>query len=205
MTGDLPAGFMLRTDFLGAAEEAALIESIRGIPFGEVRMHGVAAKRRVAQFGWRYSFDSYRVTPGAPVPVALLDVRERAAGLANAAAPDFAEVLVTEYPPGAGIGWHRDAPQFGIVAGVSLGSPCRMRFRTGKPHSRRTVNVELPARSIYLLTGAARNDWQHMIPPVDDFRWSITFRTFRRPLPALATDASSCPGFDTASKLRSLK
>ena len=39
----------------------------------------------------------------------------------------FAMALINEYPPGAPIGWHRDAPQYGIVAGVSLLSSCRMR------------------------------------------------------------------------------
>src|SRR5205823_5561673 len=98
-------------------------------------------------------------------------------------AADFAEVLVTEYKPGAGIGWHRDAPPFGIVAGVSLGSPCRMRFRQIQPEAPRAVAVDLPARSIYLLTGSARKDWQHMIPPVPELRWSLTFRTLRRRQP----------------------
>ena len=180
MNGDMPEGFVLQPDFLGSDEEAALIAFIKTVPFGEVRMHGVTAKRRVAQFGWRYSFESYRLTPAPPIPLELLEVRDRAAMLARVNAFEFAEVLVTEYPPGAGIGWHRDAPRFGIVAGVSLGSGCRMRLRTGGADNRRTVAVELPARSIYLLTGSARKEWQHMIPPVRQPRWSVTFRTLRR-------------------------
>jgi alkylated DNA repair protein (DNA oxidative demethylase) len=181
----LPEGFLLRTEFLTAPEEAELIEFVRRVAFGEVRMHGVAAKRRVAQFGWRYSFESYQLTPAASVPPALYDLRQRAAMLAKVEALDLSEVLVTEYTPGAGIGWHRDAPVFGIVAGVSLGAGCRMRFRTGEVRKWRTVAVELPARSIYVLSGSARKEWQHMIPPVHEQRWSITFRTLRRP-PAAA-------------------
>jgi DNA oxidative demethylase len=181
VTEGLPEGFSLRTESLDIPEEEELIGFIRGLSFGEVRMHGVAAKRRVAQFGWRYSFESYRLTPASPVPPALYDLRQRAAMLANVEALDFSEVLVTEYAPGAGIGWHRDAPVFGIVAGVSLGAGCRMRFRTGKVRKWRTVAVELPARSIYVLAGSARKEWQHMIPPVHEQRWSITFRTLRRP------------------------
>ena len=180
---DPPQGFLLRTDFLTLPEEAALLAFIRDLPFGEVRMHGVAAKRRVAQFGWRYSFESYRLTPGPPVPPELFELRESAARVADIDSLEFSEVLVTEYPPGAGIGWHRDAPHFGIVAGVSLGSPCRMRFRKGEVHHRESFTVELPARSIYLLTGSIRANWQHMIPPVAGLRWSITFRTLRHPRP----------------------
>jgi DNA oxidative demethylase len=171
--GDWPEGF------LDSSEEAALIEFTGTVSFGVVRMHGVEAKRRVAQFGWRYSFESYRLTPAQAAPEALLGLRERVAARAGIAAEGFSEVLVTEYPPGAGIGWHRDAPHFGIVAGVSLGA-CRMRFRRGEARQRETTAVDLAPRSLYLLTGSARTEWRHTIPPVKELRWSITFRTLRR-------------------------
>jgi hypothetical protein len=37
--------------------------------------------------------------------------------------------LINEYRPGAPIGWHRDAPQYEVVAGLSLLSACHMKFR----------------------------------------------------------------------------
>jgi alkylated DNA repair dioxygenase AlkB len=91
----------------------------------------------------------------------------------------WAEALVTEYAPGAGIGWHRDAPTFGVVAGISLAGSCRMRFQTGAGAARKACALELPPRSIYGLTGEARQNWQHMIPPTRELRYSITFRTLR--------------------------
>lgn len=33
--------------------------------------------------------------------------------------------------------------------------------------------------SIYKMTGAARWDWQHCVPPMKALRWSITFRSRR--------------------------
>jgi alkylated DNA repair protein (DNA oxidative demethylase) len=179
MSGNLPEGFVLTPDFVEPEEERALIEFLRALQFGNVRMHGVTAKRRVAQFGWHYSFESYRLTEAAPLPESLEPVRERAAALAHVDPEEFSEALVTEYPAGAGIGWHRDAPQFGIVTGISLGAACRMRFQRGEGRERMTAAVELPARSIYLLTGIARKEWQHMIPSLKELRWSITFRTLR--------------------------
>lgn len=176
----LPEGFLLFQDFLTREQEQTLIALIRSLSFGEVRMHGVTAKRRVAQFGWHYSFESYRLTPAPDLPEPLRPIRERAAALVSIAPEEFAETLVTDYPPGAGIGWHRDAPPFGIVAGVSLGAACRMRFQTGKGADRVTAAVELSPRSIYFLTGSARTEWQHTIPAVKEHRWSITFRTLRR-------------------------
>jgi hypothetical protein len=51
----------------------------------------------------------------------------------------FAHALVTEYRPGTPIGWHRDAPHFAVVAGVSLAGSCVMRFRprTAKPRQKK--------------------------------------------------------------------
>jgi DNA oxidative demethylase len=180
MAGELPHGFILRPDFLTEGEEQALVESIRAIPFGSVTMRGVTAKRRVAQFGWRYSFETYKLTPAAPLPPQLAVIRDRAAAVANVEPSAFSEALVTEYLAGAGIGWHRDAPHFGIVAGISLGAECRMRFQRGEGKDRVTSAVVLPPRSIYLLTSEARTVWQHTIPAVRDTRWSVTFRTLRK-------------------------
>jgi alkylated DNA repair dioxygenase AlkB len=94
--------------------------------------------------------------------------------------PDgLAQILVTRYPPGAPIGWHRDAPMFGLVVGVSLGSASRMRFQRGKGEERRTWELELAPRSAYVLAGQARWTWQHSVPPVKKLRYSVTFRTLR--------------------------
>jgi len=143
-------------------------------------MHGVVAKRRVRHFGWSYTYDSARIGPGPEIPEFLLPVRARLAGFASVAPDDLAEALVTEYPAGAGIGWHRDAPAFGIVAAVSLGSSCRMRFRRGKVGAWETAEETLAPRSAYAITGEARSGWQHGIPPAANKRWSVTFRTLRR-------------------------
>ena len=175
----LPDGFLLKLDFLGAEEERELIIFIRTLHFGEVRMHGVVAKRLIVHFGLRYAFASHHLSPAAEIPAAFRPIQARAEQLAGIEPAAFSEVLVTEYSPGAGIGWHRDAPPFGIIAGVSLASPCRMRFQRGTPERRESTFVELQPRSAYLLTGNARNEWQHSIPAMKELRYSITFRTLK--------------------------
>jgi alkylated DNA repair dioxygenase AlkB len=87
------------------------------------------------------------------------------------------QVLCTEYDIGVGIGWHRDKPHFDKVFGLSLGSACKLRFRrpAGKMWNRFTLNAE--PRSLYMMSGASRQVWEHRIPPVEAPRYSITFRT----------------------------
>jgi len=93
---------------------------------------------------------------------------------------ELVEVLVTHYPPGAGIGWHRDAPMFGVVVGVSLARACRFRFQRGNGAERVTAAAALDPRSAYVLDGPARWQWQHSIPPAKTERYSVTYRTLRR-------------------------
>ena len=106
--------------------------------------------------------------------------RETAASFAGMEPEDLQHVLVTEYGPGAGIGWHRDKAVFGRVVGVSLLSPCvfRMRRAVGKKKWER-VNLIAEPRSAYLLSGPARCEWEHSIPQMDALRYSITFRSLR--------------------------
>jgi alkylated DNA repair dioxygenase AlkB len=183
---DLPQGFRYQDDFITPAEEASLAGHIANVEFSAFEMRGVAARRRVAFFGSAY--DS-RNTPTAELPGFLFPLRARLAEWVRVKPEDFATALINEYPPGAPIGWHRDAPQYGIVTGVSLLTPCRMKLRpyvspaahTKDSRSRKTTHeLELFPRSAYLMSGQARSDYEHSIPAVEALRYSITFRTLRK-------------------------
>ncbi len=172
-------GFLLREAFITPDEELGLLERVRSLEFHEMKMRGVVARRRVIHYGVKYSFETFKASPGPPLPEFLLPVRDRAAAFADVQTPDLAEALITEYSPGAAIGWHRDASPFGIVIGISLLSACRFRFRRGKVRAWETAEVPLPPRSAYVLKGAARSEWEHSIPAVSALRYSITFRTLK--------------------------
>jgi alkylated DNA repair dioxygenase AlkB len=175
-----PEGLVYVPEFLTEGEERDLLVHIGGVAFAEIRMHGQVARRRTAHFGWMYGYESWQLEPGPPPPDFLLPLRARCAELLEEPPERLQEVLVSEYLPGATIGWHRDAPMFGPkVVGVSLGSACRMRFQRGKGEERRTYAQELAPRSAYVLGGAARSVWQHSIPAVKAPRYSVTFRTLR--------------------------
>jgi alkylated DNA repair protein (DNA oxidative demethylase) len=181
----LPGGLVYRDDFLTPEEERSLLGFLETLAFEEVRMHGQPAKRSVVHFGYRYDYGTFGVAPTHPLPDRLVWLRERAGALVAVAPDRFVETLVTRYPAGAGIGWHRDAPRFGPeVVGVSLRSSCSMRFQRRTPTVRETHVLELAPRSAYALTGASRRVWQHSIRATDDLRFSVTFRTLAGPEPA---------------------
>lgn len=180
-----PPGLLYEPELLTPAEECLLVEHVRGLEFSHVKMRGQIARRRTVHFGWLYGYESWKIEPGPPIPAFLLPLRKRAAVLGGVAPEELVEILVTMYPAGAGIGWHCDAPMFGVVIGISLLGACRMRFRHAPRRRSRSAPPVAPAtwtqplepRSAYMLSGAARWDWQHSIPPSRTPRYSITYRT----------------------------
>jgi alkylated DNA repair dioxygenase AlkB len=177
---NLPEGFRYRPGLIGRAEEAALLARVQELPFREFEFHGYTGRRRVVSFGWHYDFSGRRLQKADDIPDFLLPLRRVAAAFAATEPEKLQHVLVTEYGPGAGIGWHRDKSVFGETVGVSLLSPCvlRLRRKAGEREWER-AKVEAGPRSAYLLSGPARREWEHSIPPVDSLRYSITFRNLR--------------------------
>lgn len=175
-----PEGFHYRLELISAAQENALLTHVRELPFRDFEFHGYTGKRRVVSFGWHYDFAGRRLQKADDIPDYLLGLREVAAAFADLEPEEFQHVLVTEYGPGAGIGWHRDKAVFGKVVGISLLSPCmfRMRRLISKKKWER-VNLVAEPRSAYFLSGPARFEWEHSIPQMDALRYSITYRNLR--------------------------
>jgi len=177
---NLPEGFFYRPELIGPADEQTLLMYMCELPFREFEFHGHTGKRRVVSFGWHYDFAGAKLQKADDIPEFLLALRPAAAAFADIEPEALQHVLVTEYGPGAGIGWHRDKGVFGQVVGISLLAPCvfRMRRAIGRKKWER-VNVTAEPRSAYFLIGPARSEWEHSIPPVDAPRYSITFRSLR--------------------------
>lgn len=173
----LPEGFRYRPHLLSIEEEEALARELAVLPFKPFDFHGYLANRQVVSFGYRYDYDRRAVVEAAPFPSFLVSLRRRVAETFDRPEDAFRQVLINEYRPGAGIGWHRDKTQFDEVVGVSLLHPCSLRFRrkSGETWDRASLTVE--PRSAYLLSGPARRVWEHSIPAVPHHRYSITLRT----------------------------
>jgi len=160
-------------------EEADLLDVLESLRFDPIVMHGQEARRTARHFGLDYDYEARTPQPGEAVPDWILPVRARAAELAGLDTEQLVEILVQRYPSGSTIGWHRDAPTFGTVVGVSAGGSARLRFQRGKGEARRVWEVLLEPRSGYVLAGKARTSWEHSIPPTKELRYSLTFRTLR--------------------------
>ncbi len=176
----LPEGLRYRPALIDATEESALLAPVRKLAFREFDFHGYKGKRRVVSFGWRYDFSGGGSLQKADdIPEFLLPLRERAASFAEIEPTALQHVLVTEYGPGVGIGWHRDKAVFGQVIGISLLAPCVLRFRRKSDRKWERAKLLAEPRSAYHLSGPARTVWEHSILRVDALRYSITFRNMR--------------------------
>lgn len=164
----LVPGFAYRDELIDPPAEARLRDAIERLDLAPFRFQGWTGKRLTKTFGWRYDFDDRSFAPVEPIPDWLRPLRDRAAGFARISPPEFVHALITRYDPGAGIGWHRDRPQFGMVVGISLVAGATLRFRQRSGSGFRRASIELLPRSAYLLSGEARQQWEHGIAEHDD-------------------------------------
>ena len=180
----LPTGFSYYDDFLSEAEENELLAEIPEIELHNLSYHGYKANRKVRSFGYDYNFETNKLTKGAPIPSGFEFLIQKITQHIGIRENEVAELLVTEYPVGSVINWHRDAPQFLLIAGISLLANCIFRLRTyRKEEQTRSSIISFPVsrRSLYVMKDSARNDWQHSISPVKSLRYSITLRTLKTP------------------------
>ena len=173
----LISGLAYHDNFVSEGEAEALVRRLEREELTPFRFHGWLGNRKTKTYGWRYDFDDASFAPAEPIPPWLDGLRRKAAELAGVVPSEFAHVLLARYDPGAGIGWHRDRPQFQDVVGISLGSPATLRFRQRTKDGFRRANIFLEPRSAYLLSGEVRREWEHSITPGDTLRFSITFRS----------------------------
>jgi alkylated DNA repair dioxygenase AlkB len=177
-----PPGFKYQPGFLSHEEEARLLATISSLPLKTFLFHGYEAKRKVASFGYSYHFTSRTITKGQPIPEEFHFLIRKVEAQFELEQGSFKQLLTSEYPPDSVINWHRDAPPFGIIAGISLGSDCVFRLRPydkAKQNRKSILSFPVERRSLYLMSGEARSEWEHSISPVKAPRYSITLRTLR--------------------------
>jgi alkylated DNA repair dioxygenase AlkB len=176
---NLPDGFTYDKSFVTSGEEEVLVQHLEREPFKEFEFQGFTGKRRVVSYGWRYDFNQGGLQRATPMPAYLENLRRRAEAFAQLTDDSLEHVLLTEYQPGAPIGWHKDRSVFDTIVGISLLSESSFRLRRKTGNTWERVTITLAPRSAYVLRGAVRTEWEHSIPPVEALRYSITFRSLR--------------------------
>lgn len=173
-------GLVLVHEAVSLARETELAALIDAAPLTPFQFGQWEGKRLTAHYGSAYDYQRGRPTEAPPLPAWLLDLRDRLAPQLGRDPQGFVQGLLIRYDAGAGIGWHRDRPQYDEVIGLSLSAPATMRLRRRLPQGGfARVNLALPPRSAYLLTGEVRWEWEHSIAPMAATRRSITLRSMR--------------------------
>jgi alkylated DNA repair dioxygenase AlkB len=179
-----PAGLRYRPEFVSKTTEHELVSRISELPLKPFQFGAYEGKRRVASFGFRYDYALRKLEEADPIPgwlTSIIGSVEKFGGLRDGS---VRQILCTEYDAGVGIGWHRDKPHFDQVLGLSLASSCKFRFRRADGDKWQRFTLTAEPRSLYLMSGEARQVWEHSIPAVEQQRYSITFRTMRANAPA---------------------
>ena len=174
-----PAGFRYAPDLFSPAAELGFVAMFETLPFKPFEFHGYQGNRRIVSYGYRYDYAGRALRTSEAMPDFLAPLREVASQFSGIAADKLEQALVTEYAPGAGIGWHRDKPMFEDVVALSFLAPCALRLRRQNGTGWQRHAVEIAPRSGYLLHGPVRSEWEHSIVPMDVLRYSVTFRSFR--------------------------
>ncbi len=179
-----PTGFSYHPNFISREDENDLIDYINQLPLTPFEFKGFEAKRKTMSFGMDYHFNHHTLTKGQKIPAYFDQLIRKVSTITSVPGECWVELLVTEYPPGSVINWHRDAMPFEIIAGISLHSDCQFKLRPyGEDNSKRRSVLTIPcrARSLYVMKDASRWEWQHSIAPVKYKRYSITLRTLKNP------------------------
>jgi alkylated DNA repair dioxygenase AlkB len=174
-----PKGLRYVPEFVSRETERELILRIAELPLQPFQFGAFEGNRRVKSFGFRYDYTAQKMLEAEPIPKWLHAIARSVEGFGDLPAGSVRQLLCTDYDVGVGIGWHRDKPHFDKVFGLSLGGPCKFRFRHRVGEKWQRYAFDAAARSIYMMDGESRQIWEHSIPPVAQRRYSITFRTMR--------------------------
>ncbi|KAJ2950413.1 hypothetical protein O0L34_g8655 [Tuta absoluta] len=157
-----PKDLSILEDFITQDEEKELITL-----FDWIDKSSNLKNRQVKHYGYEFRYGSNDVDLTSPLiekipeqcDVLWRRLREKGFDLG---VPD--QLTVNKYEPGQGIPSHVDkhSPFGSSILSISLGSSVVMEW---KHHSGKSVPVLVPARSILIMQGEARCDWQHGIQP----------------------------------------
>jgi alkylated DNA repair dioxygenase AlkB len=174
-----PKGLRYAAEFVAKDMETDLISRIAKLPLQRFQFGAFEGNRRVTWFGFRYDYTAQKLQEAEPIPDWLTQITQTVERFGGLPSGSVRQVLCTEYDVGVGIGWHRDKPHFDQIFGLSLAAACKFRFRRRAGGKWERYTLQAQPRSLYGMEGECREIWEHSIPPVEQRRYSITFRTMK--------------------------
>ena len=174
-------------EYIDGNTQQRLLVEVDAMPW-----HPISDQRRIQYYGYWFEIARGGVYFVGELPRWARELSSRL--LSDGLTPHPADqLIVSEYAPGQGIRPHVDAPVFAeVIVGISLGSTCIMEFTNAREPVEQLL---LEPGSALVLSGPARDTWQHSIPAQDEDVWegrtlsrsrrvSLTFRKMREGLPA---------------------
>lgn len=168
-------GLAILNDWVTSVEEDALLARLGG---AGARVSDTQ-RNRIDRFGPGVRASGY--TQGVVtteclvvdvIPHELAVLGDRLAGIMPT--PDA--VTVNWFLPGQGVDRHVDRPEAGAVIAV-LGLQGAAQMEMGRWRPRRETHVyAVPRRTLVVMSGPARWEWEHAILPVPAPRVSVVFR-----------------------------
>ncbi len=155
---DIP-GLSIAFDIIDEATETQALADIDAAGWDNT------LSRATQHYGYKYPYlPSGTLIKAAPIPEVCDRLYDAAvaAGITTSRKPD--QVIINQYTPGQGIAPHvDDTVKFGdFVMTVSLGSDIVMRFAE-RTTGGAMIDVVVPRRSAYIMTGDSRYKWTHAI------------------------------------------
>lgn len=129
--------------------------------------------RRVAHYGYYYTYNHTGLKPAPPIPDWLKDLLDPNILLLKNI--HMNQIIINEYKPGQQIAYHTDhIGLFGpVIACITVGESIPIKF---KKDVVKTLNIK--SGSMYIMTNDSRYKWQHSLKNNSlQTRYSITYRS----------------------------
>jgi alkylated DNA repair dioxygenase AlkB len=173
-------GLFYIENYLSATEMDLITEKLST----DIKFEGIYGKksRRVAQYGYYYSYDRSGLKVAPPIPnylAALVSVDRINNLIENLITTNFDQLIINEYYPNQKIAYHTDHPsQFGpIIACLTVGQCVPINFMCDD----QVTTIDVKPGSMYIMTGAARYQYKHSLKNnTNSTRYSLTYRTINK-------------------------
>jgi alkylated DNA repair dioxygenase AlkB len=177
---DMIPGLIYIPNFINEHESQEIMDMLKIMKWTGITLS--SNSRRVAQFGYTYSYDRSGVNPTTPISdyfKKLISSTKINKIIGNKLNYEFDQLIINEYKPGHQISAHTDHVTYfdDMIACITIGQSVPISFQ--KNNEEKTIDVA--ANSMYIMTGDSRYLWKHCLKNnTKSIRYSLTFRKVKK-------------------------